>query len=150
MLIQRRSPKRTSSMRGSVASRRAESTRARAERLRRGFGRLGIGSEGVVQHVHYPRFYPQTLVSSAAHIAVASRGVEGNGPVKPRQPLGRRSRLLGKVPIPLDVTGRLDKASVTAPAEVFDFERGFCQCQSRRSSARNVTRPTRSTLATCA
>src|SRR3954469_238404 len=52
MLIQRRSPQATSSIRGSVASRRVESTRARAERLRRGFGRLGIGSEGVVQHVH--------------------------------------------------------------------------------------------------
>src|SRR5215210_997702 len=54
MLIQRRSPQLTSSTRGSVVSRRAESTRARAERLRRGFGRLGIRSEGVVQHVHCP------------------------------------------------------------------------------------------------
>src|SRR5687767_14189115 len=95
MLIQRRSPRPTSSTRGSEASRRAESTRARADRLRRGFGRLGIGSEGVVQHVHYPRFYPGGVIPSAAHIAVASRGVEGHGPMKPRQPLGER-QLAGK------------------------------------------------------
>ena len=36
----------------SGAAERADSTRARAERLRRGFGRLGITSERVVQHGH--------------------------------------------------------------------------------------------------
>src|ERR671924_2409038 len=96
MLIQRRPSCSTTSTFGSVgATARAASTRARAERLRRGFGRLGIGSERVVQHVHYPRFYFRGLVSCGAYIAVASRGVEGHGPMKPRQPLGEQS-LAGK------------------------------------------------------
>src|SRR5215218_6776988 len=69
MLIHRRPSRSTTSTFGSVAGAgRAASTRARAERLRRGFGRLGIASERVVQHVHtgdstWAHWYPARLHS---------------------------------------------------------------------------------------
>src|SRR5215207_1156594 len=149
MLIHRSPPHSTDSIRGSVVSGRTESTRARAERLRRGFGRLGIGSERVVQHVHYPdstceAWYPPPLTHS--------RCIERGGGTWPCEGPATTSRAHARgerCQIHRDVTGRLDKASVTAPAEAYDFERGFT-CLSRRFSARNVTRPTRSTPATCA
>ena len=54
----------------------------------------------------------------APDIAVASRGVEGHGPVKPRQPL-RSDATGGTVPIPSRCDGRLHRASVTPAAEAF-------------------------------
>src|SRR2546423_727897 len=95
MLIQRRSPCWTTSTFGSAGAcwRALPSARARAERLSRGLGRLGIVSERVVQRGHADSVLASTAsllaqdaLSCLAHIAVASRGVEGHGPVKPRQP----------------------------------------------------------------
>src|SRR3954451_1088238 len=63
MLIQRRSSTSTISTRGSVGTSAASTTpRARAARRRRGLGRLGIGSEWVVEHRNHGDvqgpFYP--------------------------------------------------------------------------------------------
>src|ERR687893_1486658 len=102
MLIQRRpSPSTISTLGSAWAGVWDPSTRARAERLNLGFGRLGIRTERVVCHgrIHLGR--DSTCASrypSPPYIAVASRGVEGHGPVKPRQPLSGHP-FAGKVPI---------------------------------------------------
>src|SRR4051794_28681573 len=95
MLIQRTPWPSTVSTLGSRLAAGA-STRAR-ERLSLGFGRLGIGTERVVGDRHHrvillPRPKPSCMLR-CSHIAVASRGVEGHGPAKPRQPSrGKRPR----------------------------------------------------------
>src|SRR4051794_15743610 len=66
MLIQRRSSTSTISTRGSVGTSAASTTpRARAARRRRGLGRLGIGSEWVVEHRNHGDvqgpFYPGVM-----------------------------------------------------------------------------------------
>src|SRR3954451_351270 len=66
MLIQRRSSTSTISTRGSVGTSAASTTpRARAARRRRGLGRLGIGSEWVVEHRNHgdvqDPFYPGVM-----------------------------------------------------------------------------------------
>ena len=88
-----------------ASSRRAESTRARAERLRRGFGRLGIGSEGVVQHVHVSHSTSRWWYPAALHSRCIERG-GGTWPCETPATTRRTARPQGKVPIP----SRCDRA----------------------------------------
>src|SRR4051794_1739629 len=92
MLIQRTPwPSTVSTLGSRLAA--GSSTRAR-ERLSLGFGRLGIGTERVVGDGHrqlilLPLPEPSCILRRS-YIAVASRGVEGHGPAKPRQPSRER------------------------------------------------------------
>src|SRR5215210_8417155 len=110
MLIQRRPPHSTDSTWGSALAGRAESTRARAERLRRGFGRLGIGSEGVVQHVHLTHSTSSGWYPAALHSRCIERG-GGTWPCETPATTRRTAIRQGKVPIP----SRCDRAPDSRP-----------------------------------
>src|SRR3954465_1497705 len=60
MLIQRRSSSSTISTRGSAGPWGSTTPRARVARRKRGLGRLGIGSEWVVQHRNQGLFKDQS------------------------------------------------------------------------------------------
>src|SRR5205807_9488177 len=106
MWIHRRPPVSTVSTWGvsGSAGRETTSPRARADRPKRGLGRLGIGTSRVVAHRFAPGpSVPAFRLASAVPLAILPRHIVvriqrggGTGPMKPRQPLATA----GKVPIP--------------------------------------------------
>src|SRR3954452_13041291 len=171
MLIQRRPSCSTTSTFGSAAAgAECPSPRVREARRSRGFGRFGMAtSERVVDHRRHVtdsttiaealagsrtgrlfRFdsVDQAAKLSATHIPFASRGVEGHGPLKPRQPLQSLHGWRGTVPIP----SRCDWSAPLALRHNAKAKDGEPKEKPRwlwkRSSAKSVARTTRSKPAT--